>query len=273
MSEGVENLSTGKMGNALTKKIGPLPGYMYVLIVILAYLLYRWYNSRQTSPMVAGYGLNSNETLATDPVSYGGGAAVVEQSGGNVSMQTNAQWARTAAQTLINLGVDASLATTAISKYLNGQHLSYEEKQAVDKALTTLGQPPEGVIPVDADSAPTVPQIPQTPAPAPIANGRWYTLQPGDTFESLATRYFGAADKASVLQQANVDTIGNWTAGQSVWIPGTTAAVHWYILQPGDTFESLATRFYGTADKASILADANKRTIGKWTAGQRVIIP
>ncbi|MHB1357040.1 MAG: LysM peptidoglycan-binding domain-containing protein [Anaerolineae bacterium] len=254
-------MSTEKVTDALTKKIGPLPGFVYVIIFVGGYIAYRLYarGGAVTMPVNSGLGTNA---VATDSAGVGGSyapAPIIPQPGGIPSMKTNAQWARVAAQELINAGLNPLTVTSALSKYVSGKALSVEEQAAITKALQLIGQPPEGVLPVNS-----VPGYADAP--------RWYVLQPGDTFESLATRFFGDASHANTLAEANADTIGNWLPGQRVFIPSSVSPTY-YVLQPGDTFESLALTHYGDASQSWKLAQANNNTIGRWTPGQRVIIP
>lgn len=61
---------------------------------------------------------------------------------------TNIQWARLVADQLIAKGDDPTLVTNALTKYLNGATLNNQEQAVINLALQTLGQPPEGVVPI-----------------------------------------------------------------------------------------------------------------------------
>jgi hypothetical protein len=61
---------------------------------------------------------------------------------------TNQQWARLVADQLIAKGDDPTLVANALTKYLNGATPSAQENAVINLALTSYGQPPEGIIPV-----------------------------------------------------------------------------------------------------------------------------
>ncbi len=220
------NGSSG-IGAALTKKIGPLPGYIWVVGIVGLYAVYRLWSRRGSGVIPTGIGLDPTH-LATDASMLPSPSLPASASPSGIpGSQTNAQWARQAAQELIAQGVDPVEVENALSNYLNGKDLTAAQKAIVSKALQEIGSPPEGVLTVSAPATPT-----PAPVPAPAEKGwpgyssgapepptRWYVLQPGDTFESLAQRFYGNAALGSFLGAVNQGTRGNWTPGNRVWIP------------------------------------------------------
>lgn len=164
--------------NALTHKIGPLPGFAWVLIVGgLAYGVY-WWRSRGTASSIApGATVSATDGTVTGisdgSGGFGGGSGV---SGGSYSGQVNtlpvgqaavtnnAQWAATAGNALIAAGQDPSAVSNALSKYLNGGTLTAQEQAIVNIAVRQYQLPPEGVLPIKAP-APVAPVVTVKPAP------------------------------------------------------------------------------------------------------------
>jgi LysM repeat protein len=84
-----------------------------------------------------------------------------------------------------------------------------------------------------------------------------HAVQEGDTFASIAQRYYGDPTREAVLREANrmkdiqEDELipGSW-----LFVP-TVAFVR---VEEGETWRSLAARFYGNGSRSAVLIDANK---------------
>ncbi len=227
------------IGSALTKKIGPLPGYAYVMAFVGIYAVYYIWQKKTAAPASAVM----PETMSMDPSSIGGAASagIIQTPNGTPPVTTNAQWARVAAMELVNSGDDPLSVDAALSDYLNGKALSPTEQQIVAKALQLIGQPPEGVIaPVitptpmptlPAPSAPTMPHpAPAPPAtqPAPAPAPRTYVVQHGDTLWGIASRLYANPLKWTTIYNANKGLIDS-TAAQH----GQPGGGHW--IYPGES--------------------------------------
>ena len=83
-----------------------------------------------------------------------------------------------------------------------------------------------------------------------------HAVQEGDTFASIAQRYYGDPTREAVLREANrikgsaMDALvqGSW-----IFIP----MVSFHRVQKGETWKSIASRFYGEPARATVLVEAN----------------
>lgn len=151
--------------SALTRKIGPLPGYAWVVIVVAIYYLYRKFygggGTATNTPVGTSDATPGSTGYSTSPVDYGGGAGyasggMLTSPGSGVSAaQDNASWGKQAAGALIASGANPGLVNNAINDYLNGNPLSAQEQQIINQALSQFGEPPNGVLPVLAVTTPT----------------------------------------------------------------------------------------------------------------------
>ncbi|TMQ16214.1 MAG: LysM peptidoglycan-binding domain-containing protein [Deltaproteobacteria bacterium] len=97
-----------------------------------------------------------------------------------------------------------------------------------------------------------------------------YRVKPGDTLELIAAEFYGDRTKAVFLMEENKMTHARpLRPGERLRIPisrdVTTA--------PGDTFESLAMTYLGSARRGSFLADFNGASQDSLPAGSSVTIP
>lgn len=212
---------------ALTQKLGPLPGYVYVVGAFVLYLAYLWNKKKNTSTIPVGYGLDTADLFATDANPVTSATSTALPNNGTPPIGTNAQWGRVVAEGMIAFGSDPATVNNAISKYLNGHQLSLSEKAIITMALTRYGQPPEGVLPLEEAPAPAPPSVPPvslppTPAPAPAPPAppqRTYTVVSGDTLWDIARRYYGNGALYPRIFEAN---------------RGIISDPHW--IYPGQTF-------------------------------------
>lgn len=211
-----------KIGNAFTKKLGPLPGWAWMLLVVSgAYGLYYYRKSR-------GQGATAvDEEVVPDlgtPADYSDLPKNVTPDPTSPMASTNAQWARTVADQMNATGrYSPSAVANAISHYLNGETLNATEKAIINTILATYGTPPEGVIPVLSVPVPgiTKPSPYAVISPRTSNTTRSYTVVPGDSLISIATRYYGVADWQKIYA-ANRDKISDPNvihSGQVLIIP------------------------------------------------------
>lgn len=273
------------IGSAFTKKIGPLPGWAWVVIVVGgAYAVYFYKKKTGTATPV-----NNSAGVTVDPnagafPTVGGGAVTsatgngsVTQPQGNV-ISTNAQWGRLVVQNAVAGGTDAALASNAVSSYLNGGSLSPSQQGVITAGISALGVPPEGVVPVHTSSANAA-----------------YTVVSGDSLTSIAQAFYGDSSRWKDIFAANQkllggDPQGGLHHGQKLTLPGqgllsTPQAVnqnegvpagHKYTIQYGDTGIGLAKRFYGDGTQWSRIYNANRSLIPNpnvLVAGITITIP
>lgn len=223
--------ATHKVGGALTKKIGPLPGFAWLLIVVGgAYGYYYWKGGHSVGASApapaslstdAGAGSYTGATTDTTGNTFSG--AVSTTPAGAAASTTNAQWARNVADGLITSGANPTDVENALSAYLNGQTLSATQNAIVNTALRQYGQPPEGIIavhspaPVAASKPVAKPVAKPVPKPAPKAvphpaarpAAHSYVVRPGDTLSLIAGRYYGNVAEWPKIYNANRSKIHN----------------------------------------------------------------
>lgn len=210
------------LGAAVKGKVGPLPGWAWILIVAggaWAYYMYK----RNSAVSTSGAVQQTTDTASTTTgVGWGGDGTIptlsapgsVVTPNGIPGATTNAQWARNVVNALVAGGADPALANNSLTTYLSGGTLSAAQQSIVDTALTQYGAPPEGLI--------TMNTTPSTPAPA---NQHLYTVQAGDTIQSIQQKFYGTANPltARVLTDANPGAF-DWTEQGKTWTtpkPGT----------------------------------------------------
>lgn len=240
MADEIPTPKADGVGKSLTKKIGPFPGFVWVIIAALliwGLWFIRTRNAPQASPdgatVIAPDQSADNTGGNSTPGQPGySGNVVTEQ--GTPASTTNAQWARNVSNTLIAEGLDPTAVSNAIAKYFNGTALSPQETSIINQALQKFGVPPEGVLPVKntpATPAPTPKPAPK-PAPKPVAKPAAkpappkpksvvYTVRPGDNLSTIAQRYYGRQDWARIYN-ANRGSIANPNLifpGQRLTIP------------------------------------------------------
>jgi len=235
---------------AVTKKIGPLPGWAWVLIVAGGAWGYKIYRGRSSVPAgptplstdasVAPGGFPVGTGNAGGGVGFGGGTgSVTGQAFGIPSVKTNAMWVKSTTDQMVAAGSDASAVSNALTTYVVGGKLDANGQSIVNQAITRYGAPPEGTLPVNTDT--TVP-----------LNRKYvrFISHVGDP------TLYGVTPEG---QEIGV-TYGEWAA---LGFPSyTTAAAHAvadnvnnahiYVVKDGDTLETIATRFYGSADTSKI---------------------
>jgi len=84
-----------------------------------------------------------------------------------------------------------------------------------------------------------------------------HAVQEGDTFASIAQRYYGDPTREAVLREANrMKGAGEngLLAGSWLFIPVVT----FYRVGPDETWKSISARFYGNEARATVLIEANE---------------
>lgn len=84
-----------------------------------------------------------------------------------------------------------------------------------------------------------------------------HAVQEGDTFASIAQRYYGDPTREAVLREANRMK----GAGENGLLPGSwlfVPVVTFYRVGPDETWKSIAGRFYGKESRAALLIEANR---------------
>lgn len=257
----------------LTKKIGPLPGYAYVLIIaVVAYAVYYW---RKHSASVSGVVPQVPSAIAADNSAspFPGASPSVTQATNNgmPAASTNAIWAANATNVLVGTGSDPTTVSNALAHYLGGQQLSASEQSIINLAITHFGAPPEGVLPVAAPAnvplAKKYTQFVQNYGDPNIygitAEGQQQALSPGE-YAALGWPHYNRvgfpAQGSSPAPAAAVPAPPKPSA------PSATL----YTVRSGDSLSLIAQRYYGRTDLWTKLYDANKGVVG---GNPNLIIP
>ena len=131
--------------DSLTKKIGPLPGYAYVVIGVGAVLY--WKKRKGSTPGVSVLSTDSPGTIGVNP-------SAASPLDGTLPLDNNA-WALKAAQHLGLTSVNTpGEISTALSNYVNGYGLTSAQQNIVDQAIHAQGFPSAGLLPVVQPEAP-----------------------------------------------------------------------------------------------------------------------
>jgi LysM repeat protein len=100
-----------------------------------------------------------------------------------------------------------------------------------------------------------------------------HAVQAGDTLASIAQRYYGDPTREAVLREANrMRGPGDAVLAQGSWVFIPT--VSFYRVREGETWESIAVRFFGTAARAAALIEANNGN--RWVEpdqGAELLVP
>jgi LysM repeat protein len=125
------------------------------------------------------------------------------------------------------------------------------------------------------------PQPAKPTAPAQPGTAQQYAIEPGDTFSSIAQKFYGDARHFDLLLKANpAVNPGRMKPGTMITIPPMPAkAVNTtedradvsvapidptkqYQVQPGDSLHKISTRLYGTSTKWNAIYQLNQKLLG-----------
>lgn len=140
----------------------------------------------------------------------------------------------------------------------------------------------------EPEAEPPVRPIPPDPASIP----RTYTVQAGDTFASIAEKFYGEERAWFDIAQANpsIDP-KRLQVGQSIVLPNRETTVREreevqppapgkdqsYTVRPGDNLSKIAKKFYGDSEKWDLIYARNRKLIGPrpdaLKVGMDIVIP
>ena len=202
----------------LTKKIGPLPAYAYVLIIVGAAYAYRIYKTRSGAVATSAGALPSDASSVIGGTGAGGvssGSVPADGPSGTVVGKTNAEWAATVSTGMVATGSNPVTVSSAVTKYLAGGLLTTQEAAIITSAVAKFGWPPEGVLPIKTvpppgpvtPGKPPVKVVHQPPPllkpPAPKPASHTYTVHSGDTLWSIAAHFYGNGERYPKIATAN----------------------------------------------------------------------
>lgn len=141
--------SHGNIGSELKSKAGPLPVWVWGVLIggVLVGYMY-WHKSRTatapTSVDVSGTGVD--DALSTGDAGTTTAGSVGTPSEATTSgLSSNQTWEAQALTQLTGSGATPLAAQQALENYLSGASLSGDEQTLINQALGSLGLPPEGV--------------------------------------------------------------------------------------------------------------------------------
>lgn len=180
------------------------------------------------------------------------------------SEPTNEQWAKRAVEWLAANGTPLSVASIAITKYLNSETLSQAEGVARDKAVKQFGLPPEGM----STSNVLGYQGPATKQGVPPLTHS-VKGKSDDTFKELAHLYYGIdnADAVTLIMQANTTVTAPFSVGARIRVPEYRAPKYYTATTATRTLYAIAAKNGTTAPKVQAL---NPKTRFPVEAGHRV---
>lgn len=142
------------IGNTLQSKMGPFPVWVWGVLLGGAFVAFYWFSNRGSVTTDE----TTTDTVATPSGDFSTVPVLPSGDGGVQDESTNAEWLMQAVQAVANAGVSSVTAQTALMKYLNGDPLTASETQIVDRALSKVGLPPEGVMGTPQPTTPTTPE-------------------------------------------------------------------------------------------------------------------
>lgn len=195
---------TGKKsgGNFMTHKLGPLPMWSWIVIVVGVVIVYKIMKGKSAASTTASGtvtdGNNANSLFGSEGFSVNSAGQVVDNATGDIlgggtqgasgsssSTTTNAGWFAAVQQALFNLGYDNSTVDSALQDYASGNKLSPTEYGIIEAGINLVGNPPSGLaLPQlqppaapPAAAAPAAPAAPSVAAPlAEINASAWPTI-------------------------------------------------------------------------------------------------
>lgn len=176
----------------LTRKVGPLPGWVWVALAVGGYVAYQWYRKRN-APTTIGTDTSTGTDSGTPSDSTGASSVDGGLGAGSIDTgvtsapvtatpagpRTNGDWARMAVAYLVTKGHTPIQASNAVSNYLGRKPLTDNQRQMINQAIRAIGSPPEGVVGATVQAS------------KPANHNISYTTKQGDTLHHLASRFYG----------------------------------------------------------------------------------
>lgn len=152
-----------ELGDKLTQELGPLPVWAWGAIGGGALLAAQWWSRRGGySPAPSPAAVAPDPMTGTGAMSPAGAYLSYSQpSEGTASASTNEDWVKEAIRGSRTPAADAA----ALTRYLNGDPLTWAQLQIVEAAIARFGPPPD--LPGPGPDLPTRPAAPRPAAPRP----------------------------------------------------------------------------------------------------------
>lgn len=244
----VDTTDAPKIPGVLRKKIGGIPVIAIVAVGVGVLAFVAW---RLPSNQVGGAEEVSADTGDDPGEAFGGGLTETGDWTSETPLITNTTpqsqvvadnnnlWSKRAVEWLIAQGSNAGAAQLAISNYINGETLSYDEGELRDKAVKQFGLPPEPITPGNTLEAPARRQ--GNPPTTHVVKGSH-----DNSYTELADLYYGSHSDILIdsLQVANpgLGVSGPWVVGTQVKIPGRPSVAYYTTTKTIDTPAEIARK-------------------------------
>jgi hypothetical protein len=154
---------------------------------------------------------------------------------------TNEGWIKLGTEWLATQGVSGGAAQRALTLYVQGEQLTFEQGVWRDKVIVKFGAPPESISPGPTSGAPVAPAQRQgNPPLLHVVKG-----ENDNAFKELTQLYYGKADNATIdfLQAANgLGSTGPFAVGTKVTIPRYAAPKYYTSTKTTDTASEIARK-------------------------------
>lgn len=274
----------------LTKKVGPLPLGVWLIVVAGGFGLAYYINSRGSTGGTGGG--------VVDPGSGVGGGGIIPsppttEEPIDERIKTNADWGRRVLNWLISEGKDPGDSDQMVRRYLAGMPMQNLSQVALrNLALGKFGAPPEPIQPV-VDPEPEPPPAGQNPptgltfsqikttsfvatwvAPTGAVEYEWKVDGGFPTHRTTSTTVsvsggIHAATRYTVMVRARnaANVWSSWTSGSVTTASASTPSPptqpppppppRTYTVVVGDVLSVISLRFYGTANRWMEIYNAN----------------
>lgn len=188
------------------------------------------------------------------------------------SITTNAEWLRAGVAHLVSLKNGPVEAQTALSAYLDGADMTFDQSRMVSVVIAKFGLPPD-----PGSVGKTAPPPPRAQGPVPRAHIVKSTSE--DSVGELSKIYYGVTDvpKMNLIVNANRGQ-AQFPVGSTVQIPALPASMTPTTHRVRTTYEDspgeLAKYYYGRTDAfaISVITKANNNR-NRFNVGDLVRIP
>lgn len=287
MAEPAEAAS--KAGSIASKKIGPLPAGVWLIVlggtIVIVYAVNSRGGGKSTGATLAvaddgTTGADTQSGIGAGGWSYSAPAPVTPAK----TFDTNEEWGRAAIQFLIGQGYDAALADIAIRRYLGGLDISAQQRPLITAAIAGLGPVPNQLGPInelpgDTPVTGTGGGNSNTPQPAPVQrssgifglfsdildvflpglsfSGSGYKVPVGPDTWTVGLGYDSAGGSLNVKGPQGDTTQIGVPRNPALVTPVAQTPGRKYTVVQGDTLASIALTVYGSSLQASKIYNAN----------------
>lgn len=256
--------------DALQKKAGPFPVWVWGAAIGLVIVAYVWWSGRDNGSGDATTSDNDGETsnLIGNETPFDAIDGLFRNNSGGESSNnynpteqpqvtdSNTAWGIRAVAALVGKGTAPITAQQAISKYLSSEQMTKAQEKLVNQAISLVGQPPE---PVDVPDVLADP-VPEKPKPQEDKLSHWSRLSNGDIM-----KHFASGSKVKATTAEYID------AGMPAFRSNAYEYQTYKIPSNATTAATVAKKYSTSVDNIRILN--NWKSIPNLKKGQSVKVP